>query len=111
LARKTSETFTFLHFCALLRHFCAFIHFFERRKIVETKFNKPILPLNWGIVRLVFGVVLLAFFSPLRHQGTKEHKEILATDLHRFKNLKIEPLINTNKRVKKILGDRSQSFF
>jgi hypothetical protein len=80
------------HFCALIGHFCALFHVFCRRKIRETKFNKPILPLNRGIARPVFGFD----FLPQRHQEktisfkkltadfTDKKLKKFAKDLHRF---------------------------
>jgi len=73
-AQKTSEIFIFSRFCTLLYHFCAFLHFFERQKIVETKFNKAKITLMGLFLcgvrraagsekRVEFGLELLKFFN------------------------------------------------
>jgi len=50
MGQKTSENRIFSRFCALLYHLFAFIHFFERRKIMETKFNKGSMSANVAVL-------------------------------------------------------------
>jgi len=78
---RKRQKFAFLRaFCALIGHFCALLTVFFRPKKPETKFNKPILPLNRGIAGCFFAGVFLA----PRDEGTKVHEEFLATDERRL---------------------------